>query len=348
MSNCFQCDKPIKSNEVHCVDCSKPMHSECAAHCIKCGKVLCDLCALNNRFKCAECLGATVGGIEIEKVRRSNIDLYDECAHAFYLNVVKGIEQPGNAYSEVGVELHDIFDRNSQGEFGPRVGGAERAHVLIQEWDRRFAEIPEDKFVGCQSKLTIESFKRKLYEQGVRNIQNYLNWESTRPDPWKTEETLVDWIDNDTSLPKVQMTMDRIDLVNGEYEVLDYKTGKVFVGKNLAHYLQTPLYILMIEKIYGIKVSRFRYLFFNENKERVFERRDDDTFVCTVGKREYTISLQETVKRVKRTFAKIKRGQFNIPPNVSDWKCKHMCQMYKAGACQGKETQSWINKNNMI
>lgn len=348
MSNCFNCDKPIEGVAVECKDCGKKLHEACAAQCIKCGAALCDTCALNKGFKCDECIGEIDGGVELEQVRRSHIDDYEECPHGFYLTVVKGVTSPGNAYSEVGVELHEIFDRNSQRGDSERISGDEGKNRLLQEWSEVFSRIEHEKFVGCQTRLTVEGFKKKMFEQGVTNIENYVKWEATRPAPWRTEEQIVEYIDNDTSLPKVSITMDRIDYINGEYEVIDYKTGKVFVGKKLSTYLQTPLYIIMIEKHYGIKVSRFRYLFFNEDKERVFERVDDDTFVCTVAKREYTVSLQECIKRVKRDFSKIKRGQFQITPNVSKWKCAHMCSHMKTGHCAGIETQSWINKNNMV
>ena len=46
------------------------------AMCVKCGVVLCESCALANKFKCDKCNGNDKPKFDIEFIRRSHIENY--------------------------------------------------------------------------------------------------------------------------------------------------------------------------------------------------------------------------------------------------------------------------------
>jgi RecB family exonuclease len=140
--------------------------------------------------------------------------------------------------------------------------------------------------------------------------------------------------------------MDRIDEVNGELEVIDYKTGNVLVGKQLSEDMQVPLYIYVIKNHFKKPVRKFTLYYLEENKERVFERKTDDIYVCTVGKKHYEVSLRETVKEVKKTLSNMQKGKFSIPSNFKAmyFKCK-ICPLKREGGCEGAEKESWKQMN---
>ena len=138
--------------------------------------------------------------------------------------------------------------------------------------------------------------------------------------------------------------MDRINLVDGELEMVDWKTGKVMVGNKFTTDLQAPLYIHAVKTYYKLPVRSFTFYYLNEEKTRVFERIDDDKYVCRVKNKEYVISITEAIREVKSTFGRIKHKDFNIPRDTKNmyYACK-MCSFRKSSHCAGAEEQSWTN-----
>jgi hypothetical protein len=138
--------------------------------------------------------------------------------------------------------------------------------------------------------------------------------------------------------------MDRIDEIHEELDILDWKTGKVMVGKNLCYDIQAPLYIHAVRTHYKKQVRRFTFHYINENKFRVFERVNDDVYRCTVGKKDYDISITATLREVNTIFSQIKKGNYNVPSDSRGmfFTCK-MCHQKAIGACGGVEEQSWHN-----
>lgn len=121
------------------------------------------------------------------------------------------------------------------------------------------------------------------------------------------EETLMFEIDE--NLPKVSFTMDLVtENEQGGLDLFDWKTGKELVGKQLASDLQAPIYIHGVQQHTGRQVDSFTFHYLRDNKTRKFQRVDNDTFVCMVGKREYYIRLHETVGELQGLFTQMKKG----------------------------------------
>jgi RecB family exonuclease len=138
--------------------------------------------------------------------------------------------------------------------------------------------------------------------------------------------------------------MDRIDEVNGELEMHDWKTGRVMVGQKLSSDLQAPLYIYGTKLHFSKPVRSFTFYYLNENKTRTFTRsaEDPNVYICTVNKRQYKINILDGVREIQRVFSQIKKGNFNIPQDTKKmhFTCK-MCHLKKQGICEGADLQSW-------
>lgn len=325
---CANCFSEMKKEELVCASCGKPLHKDCAVQCMSCGKPLCDTCSLANNFKCKECVEEQK--IKIDVIRRSHIEEYKQCPYAFYLDVIKGVETQGNKWTETGILLHELFDKYSHID-----NIVEVKKDLEDEFLEGFVKLNEDLFSN-------EYDKKEMLERGLECIRNFVKYQIVAPKPFSTEEKFV--IDIGKDIPKVQVTVDRINkLEDGSLEIVDYKTGKVHVGQKLKKDLQPPLYILGVKDKYKTSPQRFKLLFLKEDKERVYDKIDEDKYVCKVNKNEYVISLQETIREVKTIFGRITRGEFSIPQNVSTWQCERMCKFGQGGikVCEGNLIESW-------
>lgn len=328
---CANCFAEMKKEELRCSNCGKPIHKDCAVYCMSCGKPLCDTCSLANSFKCKDC--EEKNKVKIDVVRRSHIEEYKKCPYAFYLEIIKGIKPKGNKWTEAGILLHDLFNKYSH---------MDNIMEVKDDLENEFLE----KFIKLDENLFSDEYDKKdMMERGLECIRNFIKYQIVAPKPLSTEEKFV--VDIGDNIPKVQVTIDRINETKDGLEVVDYKTGKVHVGQKLKTDLQPPLYLLAVKDKYGISPQRFKLLFLKEDKERVYNRVDDDKYVCKVNKNEYVISLQETIREVKTIFGRITRGEFSIPQNVSTWQCERMCKFGQGGikVCEGNLLESWkINK----
>lgn len=279
---------------------------------------ICDICVLEEKKKDDE--------LNIEFVRRSHIELYKRCPHAFYMEVVKGVKQDQNIYALMGIDLHDLFEEAC---YEP---------TTSKGMLKSFAPMWE----GYDESLFKDSaFKDKMWQRAVNSIEGFHDVLPTLPiKPFKTEETIFFEIDED--LPKVRITMDRIDEEDGKLHVRDWKTGKLLYGNKLTTDLQAPLYIHAVKQEYDLPVESFTFHYVGEKKERVFTKFNEDKYVCKVGKKEYIISLDEKIKEVKSIFSQIKNKNFNVPTKKNFFACK-MCTYREKGLCEGQENETWKN-----
>lgn len=327
MSNCKNCFSPIADQRkaTRCATCNSALHKECA---INDGGTFCDGCY-------TERTSAPQISYKIpETIRRSNIELYKRCPYAFYMQVVKGYESPPTAYTQLGVILHELFDYASN-------------HVGFNaDWMKNNFFTQWDDWEKDSELFPSEEFKEKMRKRAIDSIDTFYTILPTLPaKPFCTEEK-IDFSIGD-ELPNVNITMDRIDEVDGMLEILDWKTGAVMVGQKLSSDLQAPLYLYAVQQKYNRPIRKFTFYYLHENKVRVFERISDDIYECIVNKRRYLISLSDAIKEVQSLFGRIKRGDFNIPRDVKKmhFTCK-MCHLQVEGKCRGAYEESWhINQN---
>jgi hypothetical protein len=326
MSQCPNCLMPMgRTKKKTCQNCQTNLHAECA---IEDGGTFCDLCYVTRKEN------EPVKTISIpDVIRRTYIETYRSCPHKFFKEVIEGHEQPPTSYTQIGIDLHEIFEEACKSKV---VYDKEYAISIME---LKFNDYPEELF----SSGFASDNREDMWQRTLNSIDTFFDivLPSLPHIPFTTEETIEYSVGED--LPKVQFTMDRIDEVDGELEMHDWKTGRVMVGQKLSSDLQAPLYIYGTQLHFQKKVRSFTFYYLNENKIRVFERdtQDPDRYVCRVGKREYYIRLSDGVKEIQRVFSQIKKGNFNIPQNKSmHFQCK-VCHLQKQGLCQGSDIESW-------
>lgn len=328
MKTCTNCYSPILNEEdvvLSVVDHS-PMHKECANKCPNCGSYLTDLQFARQKCKCV-----TQRKFSIDVIRRSHLELYKQCHHAFYLECIKGIEPENNAYALHGIILHEIFDKYSKQQHLTK-------EILSQAFEERYKKnVSIDNFSFKENKKLYD----ELYEKGFRAIDGFLAFYHSVGMPFITEENIVFSVDDD--LPQISITMDRVDKdENGYLHMYDYKCGKTFVGKKLSEDLQVPLYCYAMFKKYGQYPKSFTFLFVSEGNERRYELVDEvnPTYCCKVRNKEYVINVETRLQEAKDILKAIKKEQFKgMCSNF--WYCSNMCYYKKAGKCNGAENNIW-------
>ena len=320
--------------DTKCVICGKPLHKECAI--IK-DEVYCDTCYLDKSDKVDSAVSIAIPDV----IRRSYIQTYKDCPYQFYKEVIEGVEVPMGSHAQVGIDFHKYAEMASKGEINS-------PEELIKLMDNKFKEYDDEMFerdLILYKDMTVEGLRNKLWQQCCESAHTLFDVLKTLPTKaYDLEKTIEFSVGED--LPKVSITMDRVDLIDDELEVTDWKTGTVMVGKKLSSDLQAPLYIKVIQTHYNLPVRKFTFRYLSENKERTFERIDEDNYVCTVGKRQYKINLTDAIREVQHIFSQIKNGNFNIPINTEKmyYTCK-VCGIGHLGQCEGADIQVWKQYN---
>lgn len=285
---CNSCFTEIIGNGVKCSICNKDIHAECA---INDGGIMCDNCYLDKEKK----LVTNDYTFEVPSViRRSYIEKYKSCPFKFYKQVIEGIEMPPNIYTQLGIDLHDLFDKASN-DSGYLISD------MMEDYNKIFKSYPKELFDGLFGKNKPDD----MYKRGVDSIETFYKIIQDMPKPFKTEETLQFNVGED--LPIVQATPDRINMIDGKLHVMDWKTGNVMTGMKLSNDLQAPLYIYSIQQKYNLPVETFTFYYLKDAKERIYIRTNDDNYVCKVGKREYMINITDAIREVQHIFSQIKK-----------------------------------------
>lgn len=336
MKNCNSCNLPLKSG-IKCNICSLEIHKDCAIK--ENDTIYCDTCYINKDEK-----EKKEEQFEIpDTIRRSYIENYKSCPYMFYMLAVKGLEPPFSSFAQLGIDLHNLFELGSKGE----IKSAEHMKLLYENiWEKYNDEMFESDTFLYKDK-SIEELKIDLYAQMHRAIDTFYEILPTLPKkPFALEEKIEYEINPD--LPKISITMDRIDEEDGMLVVHDWKTGRVTTGTKISTDLQMPLYTFLIQEHYGKKVKRFEFHYLSEKKERIFEHNHGNEYICTVGKREYKVDILDAIKEVQSILARIKNREFNIPQqNIKNmyFTCK-TCGIRKIGKCEGADNQSWKQYNS--
>ena len=325
-STCSSCGGEVKGKRgiVECSTCKQPIHKECAIN--DNGTLFCDTC-----FTVKEEDGIKQPvEFEVPKtIRRSHIETYRSCPYKFYMEVIKGYNAPPTIYNKMGSDLHELFEKASKDK-------SYRINDMVNEFNTLWQKYPIELFDD-------EKQYDDMYLRATNCIKGIYNILPSLPPPFKTEENIK--VNIGDGLPSISTTLDRIDEDGDGLIIRDWKTGKVMVGEKISSDLQAPLYIYAAREEYKRPIKQFIFHYLPD-KERVFNRIDDDNYVCTVKKREYFISINDAIRETKSIFSHILKGEFNVPLNTKSmyFTCK-MCHLPSLNICKGAYMQSWSQYN---
>ena len=328
MTFCKSCNFPINEGEStkECAQCGGTTHSFCLLLADD-GSRICDICMMTNAEKPKK-----TDFILPDSIRRTYIETYRKCPNKFKLEVLDGHKQPPNKYTQVGIDLHELFEK----------AVANRDYTLEQmQEDYKVYQEKQREMGIFESEEDEERFEKRA-QTSMKNFYEHL---PNIPEPFAVEETLHYSIGDD--VPLVEFTMDLItENENGNLDLHDWKTGKTLVGQTISSDLQAPIYIYGVQKHYNRIVDSFTFYYLNEGKTRTFKRINSLVYECKVGKRSYYINLEDTIKEIKSIFNQIKKGNFNIPQDTRKmyYTCK-MCHLKEQGLCAGADQESWYQLN---
>ena len=326
LANCTNCFTPVEKGEgVKCNACNHFIHRDCAIKAS--GTFFCDLC-YTVQLETPKTLEFELP----ERIRRTYIEIYRTCPQKFFKEVLQGHTQPPTCYTQIGIDLHDLFEKAV-------LDPSFRISEFLDAWSQIWLNYPDELFESQEQ-------MQNMSQRAIDSIETFYEVLPTLDKVFTTEETITYSVGDD--VPNVEFTMDLItENAQGNLDMHDWKTGNVMVGKKISSDLQAPLYIYGVQQHFNRQVDSFTFYYLKENKTRRFDRVDDDTFVCRVGKREYFIHLTDTIKEIKRIFNQIKKGNFNIPQDTRSmyFACK-MCHLRAQNLCMGADEEAWAMLNN--
>lgn len=183
------------------------------------------------------------------------------CSYKFYLKNVVGIPEPRKWKGEMeavdyGVIVHDALKK-------------------IYQKGKSWSELKQlfEKELLSKAATFYDEWRMKMY---IKKFENFFNEEKKRfNEGWKIKELEMRRkaeyrLKNDT-LIKIKGIIDRIDVRDGEYAILDYKTGyikKTYIKKkNELVNVQLPFYALLLDKTGYTKAENIVQLGFYDLKK---------------------------------------------------------------------------------
>jgi hypothetical protein len=256
-------------------------------------------------------------------------EAFEKCPYLFKdIFIINHGDEIPNKYSRTGQELHILFDKWSQKGVSDKDW-----EFMIEEYDEQFKTIDDKLFDD-------EEDKQKFLTQGHLTIHRWFDEELFKPIPLMTEQKFFTKLHQD--LPPVRATIDRIngnkdDVSN--WEVEDYKTGKIYPANKLRNNIQLPVYAMTIREQFGALPKILRLRFPLHQAERVYERITDDLYTCQVKRGGiYNISLAETLNNMVSIYKSIRQDRFL--PNTQDLHfCENFCPKFKEKSCKALTTK---------
>lgn len=323
--NCKSCFLPVDTkSRTTCSECKATLHAGCVINLD--GVSLCDVCFTVTTEKPKSKFGEFTLP---DSIRRTHIETYRKCPYKFYLEVIKGNEQPPNEYTQIGSDLHELFEEAVKSPLHAN------PQTMTQEFRERYWNQYRDELFYYKS-------RSDMWKRAEDSIDTFFTVLPRIRNVFAVEEKI--FFNIGENLPHASIIMDCITDADGELEIHDWKTGNILVGKNLSSDLQAPLYIHAVKTHFKREVRSFTFHYLSENKTRTFVRSETDpnTYICTVNKRQYIINTTDAIRQVQTIFSHIKKGNFNIPQDTKKmyFTCK-MCHLREMNLCAGADEQSW-------
>lgn len=326
---CNSCLESIKTNtEVFCSDCGMPLHEQCANHCLECNAILCDECYKENRYRCSNCIDIKKN---IKTIRRSYIKQYEDCPYSLYLMMIEGIIPPMSSYAQLGIITHDIIEK-MQVENITKDKALRILHSEVEEWN---INTPDSYSVITTT----------LLENGVNSIENFSKLLPSLSEKALTEKKIEFSLSE--KLPTVNCTLDRISIVDNDYHIHDWKTGRPLSGKAFTTEIQPPLYIYAVYKEYNILPKSFTLHYLAFNKSYIYNHINDFIYEIKTARSLYKINILDTIEKTKKILSNISKHNFPIPDERKvGWRCNKMCWYGISGECEKSTTEKWKEINN--
>ena len=184
----------------------------------------------------------------------SKIQLYDECPLKFkFQYVLKIPAAPKKTFFQMGTAIHAVAETMTKLQKDGQVPTENVAlEILNKKWDA-------SSYRGNRTKEGQDKYQSK------EMVKTYLEWAEQNPNTPVDVEPKFQIKLNDVV---ISGKIDRVEQTpDGEYEVIDFKTGRVYKTKNtIKDDIQMNTYALGTEKLYGKLPKKASLFYIKHNK----------------------------------------------------------------------------------
>ncbi len=218
----------------------------------------------------------------------SQLKKYEECPRQYYFRYILGIPEERKTWFYLGTTVHlavEMITRRLRD--GEQVSEPEALAILDTLWS--------------PSAYTSPAKERKDREDAERMIIDFMRRQAT-----KSGEIIgiEEWIELDVGGKKIKGKVDRMDLVDGHIDVIDYKTSKNTLSRpKLKKDFQMGLYWAGTEELKGIPVKSTGHWYLRKDKEVMVELSPQE--------------LDEIKQRALSVIESIESGNFEPKPDYN-------------------------------
>ena len=160
-------DIHLDDESVACSACDKPLHSHCRIK--EDDTFYCDTCYTEKDIK------REVIEFEIpEVIRRTYIETYRSCPHKFLQEVINGNHQGATCYTQIGIDLHDLFEK-----------GLVERHYTIEQMREDYTRIWQDVYPDMDL-FKDEEQKDAMWKRSMDSIDTFYHVLPSIPMPIMT------------------------------------------------------------------------------------------------------------------------------------------------------------------
>lgn len=183
----------------------------------------------------------------------SKIQTYGECPLQFKFQHVLRVPTPSKTYFGMGTAIHAVAENMTKLQKDGKEPTEEIAlEILDKQWDT-------SSYRNQRTKENQDKDKSK------EMVKTYLEWAENNPNKPVDVEPKFQIKLNDVT---ISGKIDRVEMTpNGDYEVIDFKTGYAYKNKNtIKEDVQMNIYALGTEKLYGKLPKKTSLFYIKDNK----------------------------------------------------------------------------------
>jgi DNA helicase-2/ATP-dependent DNA helicase PcrA len=234
----------------------------------------------------------------------SKIKTYQDCPLKFKYGSVLNIPTPQKTFFQVGTDVHAVYEQLSRMDMKGDVIDIGMAQKMLEDiWDPT-----------AYPSMTME---KQEHGKMKKMLDFWFRFEEENPNETVAVE---EWFDLELNGAHFAGLIDRIDRTpDGEYVVIDYKTGKTTLSKNkLKDDVQMTLYCLAVKEMYGKLPVKTGHLYVSPD---VQELRMIDVDEERIG---------SVVDGINAVVVRVMRDDFEIDADPNCYYCdyKGLCEWY--------------------
>ena len=204
----------------------------------------------------------------------SKIQTYENCPLQFKFQYVLRVPTPSKTYFGMGTAIHSVAENLTKMQKDGKESTEELAFgILEKQWDT-------SSYRNQRTKESQDKVKSKDM------VKTYMEWEKNNPNTPVDVEAKFRIEINDVTISGM---IDRVEQTpEGEYEVVDFKTGYAYKNKNtIKEDVQMNIYALGTEKLYGKLPKKTSLFYIKDNKfvPHFIEKETLDAFTKALGEK---------------------------------------------------------------